>query len=84
MLPGSGEEFIAEHYWGYSKFNEKVTYEYNVQHPAWDVFPVKKYCIDCDFGVLYGMEFSALQQRKPDSVLVAAGSVISVMKKRKL
>ena len=23
MLPGSEEEFIAEHYWGYSKYNEQ-------------------------------------------------------------
>lgn len=84
MLPGSGEEFIAEHYWGYSKFDEKVTYEYNVQHPAWKVFPVKKYCINCDFGSLYGSRFSDLQSAPPNSVLVAEGSAISVSRKRKL
>ncbi|MGB4845921.1 MAG: DUF2071 domain-containing protein [Ferruginibacter sp.] len=84
MLSGSEEEFIAEHYWGYSKFNDETTYEYNVQHPAWNIFPVKKYFIDCDFGGLYGKEFAALQYSKPDSVFVAEGSVISVMQKRKL
>ena len=34
MLSGSEEEFIAEHYWGYSKYSDATTYEYNVQHPA--------------------------------------------------
>jgi len=84
MLPGSEEEFIAEHYWGYSKFNNGITYEYNVQHPPWKIFPVKKYLIDCDFGALYGPEFSSLQYVKPNSVFVAAGSAVSVLQKRKL
>ncbi len=84
MLAGSEEEFIAEHYWGYSKFNDDTTFEYNVQHSAWKVFPVKKYCIDCNFGSLYGSEFATLDQTKPNSVFVAEGSAISVLKKRKL
>ena len=84
MLPGSEEEFIAEHYWGYSKYNDSTTYEYHVQHPAWKVYPVKDYLIDYDFTSLYGNEFSVLQQAKPNSVFVVAGSAISVFKKRKL
>ena len=84
MVSGSEEEFIAEHYWGYSKYNNNTTFEYNVQHPAWKIFPVKDYLIDCDFTSLYGTAFSALQHVKPNSVFVAEGSAISVLKKRKL
>lgn len=84
MLAGSEEEFIAEHYWGYSKFNANTTIEYAVYHPAWKVYPVKSYAIDCDFISLYGAEFSVLQTAVPASVFVAEGSAISILHKRKI
>lgn len=84
MIMGSEEAFIAEHYWGYSKYSDTTTFEYNVQHPAWKVFPVKNFRIDCDFMSLYGEDFSHLQHAGPDFVLVAQGSAVSVLKKRKL
>ena len=84
MRSGSEEEFIAEHYWGYSKYSEAITYEYNVQHPAWKIFPVKNYLIECDFGGLYGSSFAFLENIKPNSVFVAEGSEIAVLRKRKL
>jgi hypothetical protein len=84
MVSGSEEEFIAEHYWGYSRYNHSVTFEYNVQHPAWKIFPVKNYLIDCDFRSLYGDSFSNLTGAKPNSVFVAEGSAVSVLKKRNL
>ena len=84
MQPGSEEEFIAEHYWGYSKYSDAITYEYNVQHPAWKIFPVKNYLIDCDFTGLYGNAFGFLEKAKPNSVFVAEGSEVAVLRKRKL
>jgi len=84
MISDSVEEFIAEHYWGYSKYNDKTTFEYNVQHPPWKIFPVKSYEIECDFTSLYGARFSVLMKAKPESVFVAEGSAISILKKRKL
>jgi len=84
MVLGSEEEFIAEHYWGYSKYNEATTFEYNVQHPAWKIFPVKDHLIDCDFKTQYGDTFSNLTNIKPNSVFVAKGSDIAVLKKRTL
>ena len=84
MKPGSEEEFIAEHYWGYSKYNEHTTFEYNVQHPAWKIYPVKRYRVDCDFKTNYGSQFAFLQHAKPNSIFVAEGSPVSVLKKRKL
>lgn len=84
MQPGSEEEFIAEHYWGYSRFDAATTYEYNVQHPPWEIYPVKEYTIDCDFGILYGDQFAALKNTPPHSVFVAKGSAVAVLTKRKL
>ncbi|MEP7143924.1 MAG: DUF2071 domain-containing protein [Ferruginibacter sp.] len=84
ILPGSEEEFIAAHYWGYSKYNDTTTFEFPVQHPAWKIFNVKNYTIDCDFAALYGHHFSKLQTMDPNAVIVAEGSAISIGKKRKL
>jgi len=84
MLTGSEEEFIAEHYWGYSRYNDTTTVEYAVHHPRWEIYPVKNYTIDCDFNALYGSKFSMLQTAVPNSVFVAKGSAISILHKRNL
>ena len=80
----SEEAFISEHYWGYSKYNPHTTYEYEVQHPPWNIYPVKSYIVDCDFTALYGNRFSMLQDKIPDSVLVAEGSPIKILHKTSL
>ena len=82
MLPGSIEEFIFEHYWGYSALKEGGTIEYRVSHESWKVNPVGSYSIDCDFLSMYGNDFEYLSHKKPDSVLLAEGSPIAVKWKR--
>jgi uncharacterized protein YqjF (DUF2071 family) len=82
IQPGSEEEFITEHYWGYTGINGNMSGEYQVAHPAWDIYPVEQYTIDCDFEQLYGSEFSVLKALKPLSVFLAEGSDISVYKKK--
>ena len=81
---GSEEEFITEHYWGYTQVGKNIISEYGVEHPRWEVYPIIDYAIDVDFGKNYGNDFSFLTQRKPDSVMLAEGSEISVLKGRKI
>jgi len=82
LKEGSKEEFITEHFWGYSAFSKEKTAEYNVAHPRWDIYPVIDYTIDCDFKTSYGEEFDFLTEKKPDSVFLAEGSVINVFDKK--
>jgi len=84
MVEGSEEEFIAEHYFGYSAFDPHTTFEYQVKHPRWKIYPVTDYFIDCDFKGLYGESFSFLRNAKPASVFMAEGSEITVSDKRTL
>lgn len=84
MAVGSEEEFITEHFWGYTKLAANLTSEYQVEHPRWQVYPVKEYEIDVDFGANYGENFAFLGQAKPNSVMLAEGSVINVLKGKKL
>jgi uncharacterized protein YqjF (DUF2071 family) len=80
----SETEFITEHYWGYAKVNEKRSNEYEVTHPKWEVYNVKDYEIDVDFNLVYGEEFVLLNDIKPDSVMLAEGSEITVENKRSI
>ena len=82
MLPGSVEEFIFEHYYGYTKINEKHSQEYKVNHPRWQVNKVLDHSIHCDFKSMYGNDFTFLSNHQPDSVIIAEGSPITVKWKR--
>lgn len=75
---GSHEEFITEHYWGYTRRGEELTNEYEVVHPRWDVYPILACDIDADFALLYGEQFGFLTDSKPQSVLLAEGSPVEV------
>jgi uncharacterized protein YqjF (DUF2071 family) len=84
MQPGSKEEFIAEHYWGYSRYNALTTFEYGVEHKPWLIHKVKSFVVDCDFEKLYGPAFAHLNNTGPDSVFMAQGSPIAILGKKKL
>ncbi|MBQ0733400.1 YqjF family protein [Aquimarina celericrescens] len=75
-------EFITEHYWGYAKINSQKTNEYQVTHPRWNVLEILDYNINVDFGLIYGTDFSFLDTKKPDSVMLAEGSEITIESKR--
>ena len=79
---GSEEEFITEHFWGYAAATPTSAAEYQVAHPRWEIYPVNDYTIDCDFGDLFGDNFSSLNNKKPDSVFLAEGSPITVFQKK--
>ncbi len=84
MGEGSEAEFITEHYWGYTRVDDKTTFEYEVGHPRWDIFPVKSYKIACELEKLYGKAFQEMLTQTPVSVLVAQGSDIVVKSRSKL
>jgi uncharacterized protein YqjF (DUF2071 family) len=80
MAMGSEEEFITEHYWGYTQLSDTKTAQYQVKHPRWKVYPVVNYQIKVDFASVYGQEFECLNNLEPVSVMLAEGSKIQVMK----
>lgn len=82
IVSGSETEFITEHYWGYAKVNSEKSNEYEVTHPKWKAYKVKEYRIDVDFGKVYGEKFDFLNSVKPNSIMLAEGSEITVENKR--
>lgn len=78
MAPGSLEEFITEHYWGYAPRRGGGTTEYAVEHRRWAVYPVREHRIAADFPALYGPEYAALEPNRPDHVLLAEGAPVRI------
>jgi len=79
ILPAAGslEEFITEHYWGYTKQRDGSTVEYRVEHPQWGVAPAIDVVVDADLAALYGAAIASFLHQ-PASAFLAEGSAVSV------
>jgi hypothetical protein len=82
LKENSEEEFITEHFWGYTKCDDLKTSEYQVEHPRWDLYEIKNFEMNIDVKNIYGAEFVDTLSVKPHSVLLAEGSEIVVRKGR--
>jgi uncharacterized protein len=82
MERGSLEQFIFEHYYGYTKITEKDTEEYRLHHPSWLINTVNNFTIDCDFKSMYGKDFEILNTTAPTAVFIAEGSKVEIEWKR--
>jgi uncharacterized protein YqjF (DUF2071 family) len=86
ILPaeGSVEQFITEHYWGYTRRRDGQTVEYRVSHVPWRVWSASKSHFESDAGTLYGPEFKDCFHQPPASAFIAEGSAVSVHFPRRL
>ena len=74
---GSHEEFIAEHYWGYTK-RAAGTSEYGVEHEQWRLQSATQWRFEADVTSLYGPQFVETLRGAPVSAFVAEGSPVIV------
>lgn len=77
---GSLEQFITEHYWGYSRQPNGGTVEYHVSHVPWKVWNASHAEFSGDARDLYGEELSQLLTKTPASAFIADGSPIEVLR----
>jgi uncharacterized protein YqjF (DUF2071 family) len=82
--PGSEEEFITEHYWGYSRQKDGVAMEYRVEHPRWRIWRTSAVQLVCDVEKCYGSQFCEALGKPPSSAFVADGSAVAVFPGRRL
>jgi uncharacterized protein len=75
---GSEEEFITEHFWGYTAQRDGSAIEYEVRHPSWRVWQVTGASLDCDVGAVYGAPFVEALSVRPCSAFLAEGSEVTV------
>ena len=78
MRANSIEEFIAEHYWGYTARGAGATQEYKVEHPRWNITPLAECFLEADIKGLYGLPWVAPLSESPASTFLADGSAVAV------
>jgi hypothetical protein len=76
---GSLEQFITEHYWGYSRQSDSSTVEYHVSHAPWKVWKATHAEFSGDPSDLYGDELSQVLTKAPASAFIADGSPVEVL-----
>ena len=72
------ELFITEHYWGYNTQRNGDAMEYQVEHPTWRARSIELDCLDLDIEKLYGAQWAKALSSKPDSMVFAEGSGVTV------
>ena len=77
---GTLEQFITEHYWGYSAQRSGGSLEYRVSHVPWKVWAATTAGFEGDASAFYGTELAAALQRLPNSAFIADGSSVTVLK----
>lgn len=78
MADRSEEEFLTEHYWGYTRRTGGTTSAYEVRHPRWNTYSIKGFRVEADLEQLYGRAFAGIDAANPASVLLAEGSAVTV------
>lgn len=82
--PGSLEEFITEHYWGYASQPGGGCLEYQVAHEKWRVWTANPAGFEGEMSALYGPKLAACLNRPPDSAFLAEGSPVVVYQGAKI
>lgn len=77
----SHEEFITEHYWGYTAGGARSS-EYEVEHPRWRLWPATTWKLEADVASLYGARFVKPLAATPASAFIAEGSRVEVRRGR--
>ncbi|HLZ13934.1 MAG TPA: DUF2071 domain-containing protein [Candidatus Acidoferrum sp.] len=72
------EQYITEHYWGYSRQKSGRALEYQVVHSPWCVRPMAESRFEGNAAALYGPDLASVLYRPPDSAHFADGSPIQV------
>ncbi len=76
--PGGEADWFKEHRWGFGTDHFGRTIRYEVRHPRWAVHDVKSLHLKWDWARVYGAKWGVLQDARPHSVLLAAGSRVKV------
>ena len=84
LIVGSEEEFITEHYWGYTRQRDGSTIEYRVEHPSWRVWQAADARLEADVRSLYGEALAEALGTPPRSAFLAEGSEVTVCRPRRL
>jgi len=76
--PGTLDEFIAEHYWGYNTWYNDHTIEYRLNHPRWASYELQSFNVDIRFEDVYPLSFAPYLYASPHSAQFVEGSAVKL------
>src|SRR5690606_20263175 len=82
IVPGSLEDFIAEHYYGYNQWYGNRTLELQLKRPSWKYQKLLSFEVDCRFEDFYPRQFLPYLYEKPHSAQFINGSAVDMMPSR--
>ena len=74
---GSEEEFVTQHFWGYTRQRDGSAVEYEVRHPSWRIWKLRVADLDDD-STVFDAPFAGALRRAPHSAFLADGSAVSL------
>jgi hypothetical protein len=80
----SFEEFIVEHYWGYTHTRSGGTNEYRVAHIPWRIASAANVTWHCDIAANYSGPLAEFLATPPTSAIIAEGSPIQLFRGARL
>ena len=83
-VEGGLEQFITEHYWGYSRQRSGGSVEYRVAHERWRAAVAASSGFEGDPTAIYGTAFADVLRGKPASAFLAEGSAVEVFSGEKV
>jgi uncharacterized protein YqjF (DUF2071 family) len=78
------EQFITEHFWGYSRQKFGQSLEYQVTHEPWRVQIASLARFEGNAAALYGPELAGVFSLPPESAYIADGSSVEVLSGTKI
>lgn len=69
---------FIDHEWGFGRSSAGTVMRYRVVHPRWQVFKVQWFEVKVNWAKVYGSQWGFLNGAKPESVILAEGSNVSV------
>lgn len=78
LSPHTIEAFIADRHWAYTKAGDHRTFEFEIEHSPWNIFPSHSFEMNLDAAKIYGSEFAEYFHQKPLTVFLMDGSQTKV------
>lgn len=82
IIPGSLEDFIAEHYYGYNRWYGNRTLELQLKRPTWKYQKLLSFKVDCRFEDFYPRQFLPYLYEEPHSAQYVNGSAVDMIPSR--
>lgn len=82
--PGSMDYYFEERFYGYCAGRNNRALVFHVEHPSWELYPVKGFRTNFNFAHIFGKEWWVLNDQAPVCAMLVRGSAVKMFPHRAL